>query len=107
MTDNPFSEPEDSDRTVIRPMPGGRKPSGAGGTDAAKCFAFRFAIIRCFAVRCGATGGWLCGAIAIAVLCADAARAERRAGDDRDGRLAAGRRRGAAAAIAGAAAQHA
>jgi type VI secretion system protein ImpK len=26
MGDNPFSEPEDSDRTVIRPMPGGRRP---------------------------------------------------------------------------------
>jgi type VI secretion system protein ImpK len=25
-TDNPFSEPDDSDRTIIRPMPGGRKP---------------------------------------------------------------------------------
>jgi type VI secretion system protein ImpK len=27
MTDNPFSEPEDSDRTVIRPAPGGRRPA--------------------------------------------------------------------------------
>jgi type VI secretion system protein ImpK len=27
MTDNPFSEPEDSDRTIIRPMPGGKKPA--------------------------------------------------------------------------------
>jgi len=27
MTDNPFSEPEDSDRTIIRPMPGGRRPA--------------------------------------------------------------------------------
>ncbi|MBS0964497.1 type VI secretion system protein TssL, long form [Acetobacter okinawensis] len=26
-SDNPFAEPDDSDRTVIRPMPGGRKPS--------------------------------------------------------------------------------
>jgi type VI secretion system protein ImpK len=26
MTDNPFSEPDDSDRTIIRPAPGGRKP---------------------------------------------------------------------------------
>jgi type VI secretion system protein ImpK len=26
MTDNPFSEPDDSDRTIIRPMPGGKKP---------------------------------------------------------------------------------
>ena len=27
--DNPFEEPEDSDRTVIRPVPGGRKPAAA------------------------------------------------------------------------------
>lgn len=26
MTDNPFSEPDDSDRTIIRPMPGGKRP---------------------------------------------------------------------------------
>lgn len=26
MSDNPFSEPDDSDRTVIRPAPGGRRP---------------------------------------------------------------------------------
>lgn len=26
MSDNPFGEPDDSERTVIRPMPGGRKP---------------------------------------------------------------------------------
>lgn len=26
MTDNPFAEPEDSDRTIIRPMPGGKRP---------------------------------------------------------------------------------
>ncbi|HQT63795.1 MAG: flagellar motor protein MotB [Acidocella sp. 20-57-95] len=25
MTDNPFSEPDDSDRTIIRPMPGGKR----------------------------------------------------------------------------------
>ncbi|MBO1326503.1 type IVB secretion system protein IcmH/DotU [Acetobacter sp. TBRC 12305] len=25
-SDNPFAEPDDSDRTIIRPMPGGRKP---------------------------------------------------------------------------------
>src|SRR5437588_9044756 len=25
MSDNPFSEPDDSDRTVIRPAPGGRR----------------------------------------------------------------------------------
>ncbi|MFT8674393.1 MAG: type IVB secretion system protein IcmH/DotU [Acetobacter sp.] len=28
-SDNPFAEPDDSDRTVIRPMPGGRKPGAA------------------------------------------------------------------------------
>jgi type VI secretion system protein ImpK len=27
--DNPFSEPEDNDRTVIRPSPGGRKPAAS------------------------------------------------------------------------------
>jgi type VI secretion system protein ImpK len=27
MSDNPFSEPDDSDRTVIRPMPGGKRPA--------------------------------------------------------------------------------
>ncbi len=27
MSDNPFSEPEDSDRTIIRPTPGGKKPA--------------------------------------------------------------------------------
>ena len=27
MTDNPFAEPDDSDRTIIRPMPGGKRPS--------------------------------------------------------------------------------
>jgi type VI secretion system protein ImpK len=26
MTDNPFSEPDDSDRTIIRPAPGGKRP---------------------------------------------------------------------------------
>jgi type VI secretion system protein ImpK len=26
MSDNPFSEPQDNDRTVIRPVPGGRRP---------------------------------------------------------------------------------
>jgi type VI secretion system protein ImpK len=26
MSDNPFSEPEDNDRTIIRPAPGGRRP---------------------------------------------------------------------------------
>lgn len=29
MSDNPFSEPDDSDRTVIRPAPGGRRPAAA------------------------------------------------------------------------------
>jgi len=29
MSDNPFSEPEDSDRTVIRPVPGGRRAAPA------------------------------------------------------------------------------
>jgi len=29
MTDNPFSEPDDSDRTIIRPSPGGKKPGAA------------------------------------------------------------------------------
>jgi type VI secretion system protein ImpK len=28
-TDNPFSEPDDSDRTIIRPLPGGRKLASA------------------------------------------------------------------------------
>ncbi|MGE4481438.1 type VI secretion system protein TssL, long form [Acidocella sp.] len=27
MSDNPFSEPDDSDRTVIRPIPGGKRPA--------------------------------------------------------------------------------
>jgi type VI secretion system protein ImpK len=27
MTDNPFAEPDDSDRTVIRPVPGGKRPA--------------------------------------------------------------------------------
>jgi type VI secretion system protein ImpK len=31
MSDNPFSEPDDSDRTVIRPSPGGRRPATAPG----------------------------------------------------------------------------
>ena len=35
MSDNPFSEHEDSDRTVIRPVPGGRRTAcDAGGTPA-------------------------------------------------------------------------
>ena len=29
MSDNPFAEPEDNDRTVIRPAPGGRRPAAA------------------------------------------------------------------------------
>ncbi len=28
-SDNPFAEPEDSDRTIIRPAPGGRRPTAA------------------------------------------------------------------------------
>ena len=32
MSDNPFSEPEDNDRTVIRPAPGGRRPAAAAPT---------------------------------------------------------------------------
>ena len=27
MSDNPFSEPDDADRTIIRPVPGGRRPA--------------------------------------------------------------------------------
>ena len=29
MSDNPFAEPEDNDRTIIRPVPGGRRPAPA------------------------------------------------------------------------------
>jgi type VI secretion system protein ImpK len=29
MSDNPFSEPDDSERTVVRPVPGGRQPASA------------------------------------------------------------------------------
>ncbi len=29
MSDNPFAEPDDSDRTIIRPLPGGRRPAAA------------------------------------------------------------------------------
>ena len=29
MSDNPFIEPEDNDRTVIRPAPGGRRPTAS------------------------------------------------------------------------------
>ena len=32
MSDNPFAEPEDNDRTVIRPAPGGRRPAAAQAT---------------------------------------------------------------------------
>jgi type VI secretion system protein ImpK len=38
MTDNPFSEPDDSDRTIIRPMPGGKKPVAAGPPPSASPF---------------------------------------------------------------------
>jgi type VI secretion system protein ImpK len=33
MTDNPFAEPDDDDRTVIRPNPGGRRPAPARPPD--------------------------------------------------------------------------
>src|SRR5882672_763306 len=40
MSDNPFSEPERTERTVIRPVPGGRRapplPSGTPATDASR-----------------------------------------------------------------------
>ena len=29
MSDNPFSEPDDSERTIVRPVPGGRQPAPA------------------------------------------------------------------------------
>jgi type VI secretion system protein ImpK len=32
MSDNPFSEPDDSDRTIIRPLPGGRRPAAPPAT---------------------------------------------------------------------------
>lgn len=32
MSDNPFSEPDDSDRTVIRPAPGGKRPAAPAAT---------------------------------------------------------------------------
>jgi type VI secretion system protein ImpK len=35
MSDNPFAEPEDFDRTVIRPVPGGRRTSPAGRSGSA------------------------------------------------------------------------
>jgi len=28
MSDNPFLEPDDGDRTIIRPVPGGRRETG-------------------------------------------------------------------------------
>ena len=34
MSDNPFSEPDDSERTVIRPVPGGRRPPLPSGPPA-------------------------------------------------------------------------
>lgn len=34
-SDNPFAEPDDSDRTIIRPMPGGRRPPPPPGGGAA------------------------------------------------------------------------
>src|ERR687893_2949192 len=35
MSDNPFLEPDDSERTVIRPTPGGRRPVAASAQPAA------------------------------------------------------------------------
>ncbi|MBV8187052.1 MAG: type VI secretion system protein TssL, long form [Alphaproteobacteria bacterium] len=32
MSDNPFAEPDDDNRTIIRPNPGGRRPAAAGPT---------------------------------------------------------------------------
>ena len=34
MSDNPFAEPDDNDRTIIRPMPGGKRPGGRHRRDA-------------------------------------------------------------------------
>lgn len=36
MSDNPFAEPEDNDRTVIRPSPGGRRPPPAAAPAASR-----------------------------------------------------------------------
>src|SRR5260370_9716498 len=36
--DNPFGEPDDADRTVIRPAPGGRKPAAAPSAPGASPF---------------------------------------------------------------------
>lgn len=38
MSDNPFAEPDDSDRTVIRPMPGGRRAAPAAAPQAPAAF---------------------------------------------------------------------
>jgi type VI secretion system protein ImpK len=38
MSDDPFAEPDDSDRTVIRPAPGGRRPAAAPPPQAASPF---------------------------------------------------------------------
>jgi type VI secretion system protein ImpK len=35
MSDNPFSEPDDGDRTIIRPVPGGRRPVASGPAEPA------------------------------------------------------------------------
>ena len=43
MSDNPFGEPEDDDRTIIRPVPGGR-PRAAGTAPGAPAFAETAAI---------------------------------------------------------------
>lgn len=43
MSDNPFSEPDDSDRTVIRPAPGGRRPAAPPPDQNASPFGDPFA----------------------------------------------------------------
>ena len=43
MSDNPFSEPDDSDRTVIRPAPGGRRPAAPPPQQPAQPSAFQSA----------------------------------------------------------------
>ena len=41
MSDDPFAEPDDSERTVIRPAPGGRRPAAARGRAAGRAVAVR------------------------------------------------------------------
>ena len=83
MSDNPFAQPDDSDRTVIRPVPGGSAPAAAGAAAACRRRALTAARPR----RGAGPGRW------------------RR--DDQLRPQSAGRRGGAAAAAAGPAAQHA